>query len=111
MVRADPTKFQQILFNLLENACDHSPENGAILLEVAEAEEGFSVLRIVDRGSGVPPELLAKVFQPFFTTRKGGTGLGLSLVKHFVELHGGSIALFNNRPGPGCTVEIRLPLV
>jgi signal transduction histidine kinase/CheY-like chemotaxis protein len=109
-VRANIIKMQQVFFNLLENACDHSPENSKILLEVAEPEDRFAVLRVVDRGSGVMPELMARVFEPFFTTRKGGTGLGLSIVKHIVEIHGGAIVLSNNTDAPGLTVEIRLPL-
>jgi len=110
MVKTEPTKIQQLFFNLLENACDHSPETSIIAVEIAGVEEDFVVIRVIDQGSGVPPETLSKVFQPFFTTRKGGTGLGLSLVKHFAEIHGGTISLLNNIPGPGCTAEIRLPL-
>jgi len=109
-VRADTIKIQQVFFNLLENACDHSPENSKVTLEMAEPEESYAVIRVIDGGSGVPPELLFRVFEPFFTTRKGGTGLGLSIVKHIVEMHGGVISLHNNSAGPGLTVEVRLPL-
>jgi signal transduction histidine kinase len=111
LVRADGIKMQQLFFNLLENACDHSPENSKIVLEVAQPDEAYAVIRVVDSGAGVAPELLFKVFDPFFTTRKGGTGLGLSIVKHIVEMHGGAITLYNNTGAPGLTVEIRLPLV
>jgi two-component system, LuxR family, sensor histidine kinase DctS len=111
MVRTEPTKIQQAIFNVLENAFDHSPEKAKVYIETVVGEEGFAVIRIVDEGEGVPQELLQKVFEPFFTTRKGGTGLGLSLVKHFVGLHGGTVNLSNNTSGPGCTVEIHLPFV
>ena len=56
------------------------------------------------------PEHLARVFEPFFTTRKHGTGLGLSLVKHIVEAHQGTVAIGNNVPPPGCTAEVCLPV-
>jgi signal transduction histidine kinase/DNA-binding NarL/FixJ family response regulator len=111
VVRTEPMKIQQVFFNVLENACDHSPEDSTVEIEIAGTEEEFVLVRVVDRGEGIRPETLPRIFQPFFTTRKGGTGLGLNLVKHFVELHGGSIGLFNSNPGPGCTAEIRLPLV
>ena len=110
-VRADTIKIQQVFFNLLENACDHSPDNTPVVLEAAESDELYALLRIIDRGTGVAADLIPRVFEPFFTTRKGGTGLGLSIVKHIVEMHGGTIGIYNNIPGPGLTAEVRLPLV
>jgi signal transduction histidine kinase len=109
LVMANSTKLQQVFFNLLENACDHSPENEPVAVEMSLPEESFVVVRVVDRGKGIPPELADRVFEPFFTTRKGGTGLGLSIVKHIVEMHSGAIVLANNTPPPGLTVEVRLP--
>jgi signal transduction histidine kinase len=109
LVMANSTKLQQVFFNLLENACDHSPENEPVIVEISRPEELFVVVRVVDRGKGIPPELIGRVFEPFFTTRKGGTGLGLSIVKHIVEMHMGAISLSNNIPPPGLTVEVRLP--
>jgi signal transduction histidine kinase len=109
LVMANSTKLQQVFFNLLENACDHSPENEPVVVEISRPEELFVVVRVVDRGKGIPPELIDRVFEPFFTTRKGGTGLGLSIVKHIVEMHLGAISLSNNTPPPGLTVEVRLP--
>jgi signal transduction histidine kinase len=67
-------------------------------------------VKVIDGGIGVPPGLLSRVYEPFFTTRKGGTGLGLSIVKHIVEMHGGVIAMNNNSPLPGLTVEVRIPV-
>jgi signal transduction histidine kinase/CheY-like chemotaxis protein len=110
-VKVDSVKIQQVFLNLLENACDHSPDTTAITVEIAGPEDGFSIVRVIDRGIGVPPELLSRVYEPFFTTRKGGTGLGLSIVKHTVEMHGGVVAMSNNTPLPGLTVEVRLPVV
>jgi signal transduction histidine kinase len=109
LVMANSTKLQQVFFNLLENACDHSPENEPVVIEMSRPEESFVAVRVIDRGKGIPPELMDRVFEPFFTTRKGGTGLGLSIVKHIVEMHSGAISLSNNTPPPGLTVEVRLP--
>ena len=109
LVMANSTKLQQVFFNLLENACDHSPENEPVVIEMSRPEESFVAVRVIDRGKGIPPELMDRVFEPFFTTRKGGTGLGLSIVKHIVEMHLGAISLSNNTPPPGLTVEVRLP--
>ena len=74
-------------------------------------EDSFVAVRVIDKGKGIPPELVDRVFEPFFTTRKGGTGLGMSIVKHIVEMHQGLILLSNNAPPPGLTVEVRLPVV
>ena len=110
-VRVDSVKIQQVFFNLLENACDHSPETSKISVEITGPDEGYSVIKVSDQGVGISPELLSRVFEPFFTTRKGGTGLGLSIVKHIVEMHGGGISLSNNAAGPGATAEVRLPIL
>jgi len=113
LVLADPVKLQQVLFNVLENAVQHTPEGGEILLcLVPEGECGpfLAAVRITDCGKGIPPELVERVFDPFYTGRKGGTGLGLTLVRHFLEHMGGSVSIANNLPPPGCTVEIRIPL-
>ena len=101
-------RLQQVFINLLENAAQHSPE-GEILLEILDPAEEMIRVRVVDQGSGISPENIEKVFDPFFTARKGGTGLGLSIVKHIVDSHGGVILIWNNDPPPGCTVEISLP--
>jgi len=113
LVLADPVKLQQVLFNVLENAVQHTPAGGEIMLRlVPEGECGpfLAALRITDCGEGIPADLIERVFDPFYTGRKGGTGLGLTLVRHFIEHMGGSVSIGNNLPPPGCTVEIRIPL-
>lgn len=111
---ADPLKLQQIFFNLLENAGHHTPAGGKILLQLLDSPstgvEDMAAVQVIDQGSGIPEEMLVHVFEPFYTDRKGGTGLGLALVKHFAENMGGSVQLWNNSPPPGCTVEVRIPL-
>lgn len=113
-VMADRGRFIQIIINLLENAAQHSPENSRIRLEIRYDEEnraypGLASVRIVDSGTGIPPDRLPRVFDPFYTARKGGVGLGLALVKHFIEDMSGAVILSNNTPLPGCTAEIHIP--
>ncbi|GAB4324973.1 MAG: hypothetical protein Kow0059_20870 [Candidatus Sumerlaeia bacterium] len=109
-VRADGARLQQVFLNILDNASQHSPEQSEILVQILPPEGGMVRVRIVDAGCGVPEENLEKVFEPFMTTRRKGTGLGLSLVKTIVENHHGEVRLWNNAGGPGCTVEVTLPL-
>jgi PAS domain S-box-containing protein len=110
-VMADSSRLQQVLLNLLENAAQHSPEGSEIQIIVSNPK-GITVrIRIVDQGSGLPAENFQKVFEPFFTTRKRGNGLGLSLAKNTVLAHGGNIGIKNNDPPPGCTIEISLPVL
>ncbi|MGA2507745.1 MAG: ATP-binding protein [Chitinispirillaceae bacterium] len=110
MVKSDAVKLQQVFFNLIHNACDHSPETEPVTVEMTEFAEAEAIVLVIDRGKGINPDQLEKVFEPFFTTRKGGTGLGLSIVKRIVELHKGTVTLINNVPGSGMTAEVRLPL-
>jgi PAS domain S-box-containing protein len=107
---ADAKKLQQVFINLLDNAAQHSPAGSTIRIEILPAGERSVEVRVVDRGSGLPDEVLPRVFDTFFTTRRGGTGLGLNIIKHIIERHGGSISLFNNATTPGCTASIILPL-
>ena len=68
----------------------------------------MTTILISDAGSGIPPENLAQIFDPFYTGRTGGTGLGLALVKHFVEDMRGTVILYNNDPPPGCSAEVHI---
>lgn len=108
-VFVDGARMQQVLLNLLDNAAQHSPEDSIITLRIRNVEDALT-LCITDSGTGLPEENLQKAFDPFFTTRSGGTGLGLSLVKHIVEAHGGAVSLSNNQGFGGCTVEIQFPV-
>jgi PAS domain S-box-containing protein len=105
----DSAKIQQVLINLLDNASQHSPP-GSVIRMVLTQSNGAAGICIQDEGAGIPGQNFTRLFTPFFTTRKGGVGLGLSLVKHFVEMHGGKISAWNNKPRPGSTFEVTLPL-
>jgi signal transduction histidine kinase len=113
LVRMDRERLLQVFQNLIENAVQHSPPGGSVVIEVAEVcEEGQSWIscEIKDSGPGFPQGDLAKIFEPFFTRRRGGTGLGLSIVQRIVEEHGGRIAA-DNRPEGGAVITVRFPLV
>ena len=113
-VRADRDRLQQIIFNLLENAGQHSPAGGRIslLLDEPLTQDGreLVLLRVVDQGGGIAPELVEQVFEPFYSSRRGGSGLGLTLVRQFADQMGGSVRITSNAPEPGCTVLLQLPL-
>jgi two-component system NtrC family sensor kinase len=111
-VTADYGKLQQVIFNLLENAGNHTPAESTITLNLPAAVpgSGMAVVQIIDSGQGIPEENISRIFEPFYTNRRGGTGLGLPLVKHFIENMGGSVRIWNNDPPPGCTAELCIPL-
>jgi signal transduction histidine kinase len=106
---ADRQRLVQVLVNLLANACDASPPGGPV--EVSSTQgDGVVRISVSDHGSGMTPEVQARVFEPFFTTKEPGqgTGLGLSLVYNIVRDHGGQVAL-ESVPGAGTMVTVELP--
>src|SRR5512138_820295 len=108
-VFADPREIEQVFVNLLTNARDASPEESVIVGDVSR-ENGMARVTISDRGAGVPDEAAAKLFQPFFTTKKsGGMGLGLAISRDIVHRYGGEIGLAP-REGGGTVAWVTLPL-
>jgi signal transduction histidine kinase len=110
IVRADSSRLQQVCINLLENAAQNSPEGSEITLKILDPEVDIVSIQVIDEGSGVQAEDLNRVFEPFFSTRKQGSGLGLSIVKQIVETHGGTVEIRNNEGKRGCTAEVKLPI-
>lgn len=112
-VSADALKLQQVFFNLLENAGHHTPQGSRIMIRILDSHatqsDGMAVVQVIDQGTGIPEDKIPYVFDPFYTDTKGGTGLGLALVKHFIENMGGTVRIWSNTPPPGCTVEVRIP--
>lgn len=104
LVEADPEKVKQVLINLLQNALEAVPRGGHIRVETGLARPGeymdiystLAILRVWDSGPAIDPELHAKIFEPFFTSKGSGTGLGLAIVKDIMEEHGGSVSLIQN---------------
>jgi two-component system cell cycle sensor histidine kinase/response regulator CckA len=109
-IKGDPHKLQQVFMNLLENAAQHSPRGSDIQIVITK-EENYCRIRTIDQGSGIKPEHQKRLFEPFFTTRRKGTGLGLAIVRHIIDVHCGTISIYNNTLSPGCTVDIQLPMV
>jgi signal transduction histidine kinase/CheY-like chemotaxis protein len=115
MVLGDSTRLRQIAWHLLANAIKFTPRGGSIAI-LAEPQGEFAVLTVRDSGPGIAPEFLPRVFQRFTqedpsTTRTvGGLGMGLSLVKDLVELHGGEIRACNGDEGIGAIFTARFPL-
>jgi two-component system sensor histidine kinase KdpD len=114
MVRLDPVLFEQVLFNLLDNAAKYAPAGTAIRLEAGH--DGAMVrLQVQDEGPGVPQAELERVFDKFYRVRKSdsqraGTGLGLAICRGFVEAMGGKIAAGNRSGGHGAVFTITLPV-
>jgi signal transduction histidine kinase len=107
--RLDPMQLQQILLNLLLNAVEAMPNGGAVEVRTAfDDRSGVVRIDIADGGGGISPEHAGQIFQPFFTTKSGGTGLGLAVSKRLAEQHGGSIT-FSQNPGGGTIFRIQLP--
>lgn len=106
-VAVDCDKFKQVILNLLGNACEASPAD-AIVTCMAEASNGRISVRIVNGGEPVPPEILPRLTEPFFTTKAEGTGLGLAIVKRIVEAHGGEFDLTSSA-ATGTTAKVSLP--
>jgi two-component system, OmpR family, sensor histidine kinase BaeS len=112
--RADPDRMHQVVGNLLENALRYAPENGWVQISL-ERQENHALLRICDSGEGLPPQDLAKVFDRFYRSDQarsrvsGGSGLGLSIVRAVVELHGGTVEA-RNLEGGGADFWLRFPL-
>ncbi|MGE3819151.1 MAG: nitrogen regulation protein NR(II) [Isosphaeraceae bacterium] len=106
-MRLDVDLFRQALLNLLINARQALPEGGEILLRTRDDGEDV-VLEVTDTGVGMSKEVLAKVFDPFYSTRPGGSGLGLPTIRKIVEAHGGRVQVASE-PGRGSQFMIRLP--
>lgn len=116
IVNVDVVRLEQVVVNLLTNAAKYTPDGGTIALTV-KREGREAVLRVQDSGIGIRPELLPHVFALFsqgattLDRAKGGLGIGLALVKHLVEMHGGSVEARSAGQGEGSEFVVRLPLV
>lgn len=114
-VDADPVRLEQVLVNLLNNAAKYTEPGGEILFE-GKRDEGEVVLRVQDNGIGIAPEFLPRLFDLFaqadhsLARSQGGLGIGLTLVRHLVEMHGGNVGARSEGPGRGSEFLVRLPL-
>jgi signal transduction histidine kinase len=111
---ADPDRLQQIVWNLLSNAMKFTPDGAAIRLRVERADSTIEIT-VTDTGAGIAEDFLPHVFERFRQAetgsrrRYGGLGLGLAIVRHLVELHGGTVSAESDGEGHGATFRVRLP--
>jgi signal transduction histidine kinase/ActR/RegA family two-component response regulator len=116
LVSGDPGRLQQVVWNLLSNATKFTPRGGRVRVRL-ERVSSHAELTVSDTGEGIPPDFLPFVFDRFSqadstsTRTHSGLGLGLGIVKHLVELHGGTVQVFSPGVGQGATFVVRLPLV
>jgi signal transduction histidine kinase len=115
VVMADASRLQQVFVNLLSNAAKYTPENGRVELRAA-TDQGEAIVHVLDNGIGIAKAMQPRIFELFtqvdesLVHSKGGLGIGLSLVKNLVELHGGSVQVRSEGPGKGSEFTVRLPL-
>jgi signal transduction histidine kinase len=107
-IRADEAQLEQLLINLLRNAVDAALETGGDVTVSLRRKSGFAEVCIADDGPGLSSS--ANLFVPFFTTKPGGSGIGLVLSREIAEAHGGSLTVANRASARGVEAVLRLPL-
>jgi two-component system, sensor histidine kinase len=114
-LQADPVRLAQVFQNLLNNAAKFTPQGGRVSLR-AERDNGGVVVTVSDTGIGIPPQQLGEIFNMFSQVDRSlerehaGLGVGLTLARRLVELHGGSIEAHSDGPGKGSRFVVRLPV-
>jgi signal transduction histidine kinase/AmiR/NasT family two-component response regulator len=111
----DAERLQQVVLNLLSNAVKFAPNGGRVEVRLERADSQFEII-VTDNGQGIKPEFLPYVFERFrqedagANRQRGGLGLGLAIVRHIVELHGGTVRVASEGPGKGATFTVALPI-
>jgi signal transduction histidine kinase len=111
-VRIDRRRLSKVFVNLIENAIQHSPQKSTVRVEacrVADGNNEWVQCAIKDSGAGILAEDLPKIFEPFFSKRRGGTGLGLAIAHRIMQEHGGKLIAGNNPEGGACMIA-RFPI-
>ncbi|GHT49114.1 sensor histidine kinase [Bacteroidia bacterium] len=108
-IEADRGLMEQVLINLVKNACESAPPDKPVAVQVAVSKNEYQrpVIQVSDTGEGILPEVLDKIFVPFFTTKTAGSGIGLSICRQIVSLHGGTISV-QSEPEKGSIFTIQL---
>jgi two-component system sensor histidine kinase HydH len=107
-ITADPDMLYQAFLNILINAMQAMPQGGKISIQICSSGNSVEIF-FEDQGEGIAEDILEKIWDPFFTTKSKGTGLGLGIVKNIVESHGGSVRI-SNRSVSGARVTVKLPV-
>jgi signal transduction histidine kinase len=108
VISADADQLEQLLINLVRNAADATMETGGGVQVAWSRQGGQLEVRVLDEGLGLPNT--ANLFVPFFTTKPGGSGIGLVLSRQIAEAHGGELVLANRSDKRGCEARLRLPI-
>ncbi|WP_145384346.1 hybrid sensor histidine kinase/response regulator [Stieleria neptunia] len=114
-VEADPVRLTQVIENLLKNACKYTDHGGKLSITVTKQDDDQALIRVQDNGVGIEIDLLPQVFELFTQSTRtlersqGGLGIGLTLVKNLVEMHGGTVSVTSDGLGTGSTFTVRLP--
>ncbi|PJB32559.1 MAG: hypothetical protein CO109_03895, partial [Deltaproteobacteria bacterium CG_4_9_14_3_um_filter_65_9] len=107
-IHADPDMLRRVLLNLVGNAVDAMPSGGTLTVSARSRPDGRISVVVEDTGTGIPAEERERIFEPYFTTKTSGLGLGLFLTKKIVDAHGGEIFV-DSTPGKGTRIEVALP--
>jgi two-component system, sporulation sensor kinase E len=107
MVEVDRNQFKQVFYNVIKNSVQ-AMKSGGILRIKTDMDDNHVSISFTDTGGGISPDNMSRIFDPYFTTKKSGSGLGLLIVRRIVHEHGGEISLVSNE-GKGLTLTIRLP--
>jgi len=108
LAAVDPKLIKQAVLNLMINALQAMPDGGELMLSVS-IENGAAVIQVTDTGPGIPADAVDKIFQAYYSTKRGGTGLGLAMTRRIVEEHGGKLGV-TSEAGKGSRFSIRLPV-
>jgi signal transduction histidine kinase len=108
VLNADGRKLRQALLNLVLNAMQASPTGEKVTIEIAQCCGGAACIKVIDRGAGMSTDVLERIRKPYFTTREGGSGLGIAVARGLIEQHGGQLH-YDSKPGRGTTVTIDMP--
>jgi signal transduction histidine kinase len=111
-IRIDRRRLSKVFVNLIENAIQHSPAKSSVTIEVSKVVDGnheWVQCAIKDSGAGILAEDIPKIFEPFFSKRRGGTGLGLAIAQRIMQEHGGKLIAGNNPEGGACMIA-RFPI-
>jgi two-component system sensor histidine kinase AtoS len=108
-LKFDPQQLKQVLINIIQNAIYSIKNGGLITIRTFRREDNFAAVEIEDTGIGIPDDVLQDMFNPFFTTKPNGSGLGLSITQRIIHAHGGKIDV-KSQVGKGTTFSFVLPI-
>ncbi|TYR79324.1 PAS domain S-box protein [Priestia megaterium] len=108
-VRCEENQIKQVCINFIKNAMEAMPKGGKLVIQIKNVNEEKLLIRFIDQGCGIPKHLLSKLGQPFYTTKKKGTGLGFMVSKQIIENHNGTVVI-SSKENKGTTIEVSLPL-